>query len=455
MNEHPSRDELAALRTGGLVPEREREVLCHLLTPCEQCLVAVPPPLGIYLGSKRARREPTAKEEAVYTEAFQRAARTALEEESHLRRVRAQADKILKILRIGDGLEAVEKIPHSTSAIARMTAFLEHSWQLRHEDPPQMVDFAWLAKVAAENLDTRRYGLKQVLDFQARTSAELGNAYRVANRFPEAAESLGRARELYELGTRDEALEIRLLELEGSLAADRRQFGRASEKLLKVLRFYGRRRNFQLAGRTLISMGLYAGYACECEKAVYLLQKGLALINEKEDPGLACAAAHNLILFLVENDRFEEAKKLRLVHSRHLVNPGGHINQLKFRALDGLLDAGLGKYARAAAIFREVKEEFEKINLPLMAGTEALNLAAVLLRQGKTGEATTVGLEATDTFIKHQIQREALQGVILLRDSFREHTATVEKVEEVARFLRRLEVDPALRFEGRAWEPEG
>ena len=63
-------------------------------------------------------------------------------------------------------------------------------------------------------------------------------------------------------------------------------------------------------------------------------------------------------------------------------------------------------------------------------------------------------LEAAETFIKHKIEREALQAVILLRDSFREHTVTVEKVEEVARFLRRLEVDPALRFEGRAWEPD-
>ena len=111
MNEHPSCDELAALCTGGLVPEREREVLCHLLTPCGQCLAAVPPPLGVYLGSERARREPTAEEEAAYTEAFRRASCTALEEERHLRRVRAQADKILKILKGGDGLKAVDRIP--------------------------------------------------------------------------------------------------------------------------------------------------------------------------------------------------------------------------------------------------------------------------------------------------------------------------------------------------------
>lgn len=454
MNEHPSRDELAALRTGGLVPEREREVLCHLLTPCEQCLAVVPPPLGVYLGSERVRREPTGEKEGAYIEAFQRAARTALDEEHHLRRARAQADKILKILKGGDGLKAVEKIPQSTSVMARMTAFLDHSWQLRHEDPQQMVEFAWLAKVAAESLDTRRYGVKQILDFQARAYAELGNAYRVANRPLEAGEPLSRARELFERGTQDRVLEIRLLELEASLAADCRQFGRASEKLLKVLKFYSGHGESHLAGRTLISMGLYAGYACEYEKAVHLLEKGLVLIDEDREPNLACAAAHNLILFLVDSDQFPEAKKRRLVYSRQLLNVGGRINEIKFRSLEGRIDAGLGRYKRAEATFREVKAGFEEAGLPIIAGIEALDLAAVLLRQGKTAEATAVGLEAADTFIKHRIPREALQAVILLRDSFREHTATVEKVEEVARFLRRLEMDPALRFEGRAWEPE-
>lgn len=451
MNEHPSRDELAALRTGGLVPEREREVLCHLLTPCEQCLAAVPPPLDVYLGSERARRELAAEEETTCPQTVQR---TTPEERRHLRRVRAQADRIVKILKGGKGLEAVDKIPQKTSVMARMIAFLDHSWQLRHEDPQQMVDFAWLAKIAAENLDTRKYGLKRVLDLQARAYAELGNAYRVANRPLEAGEPLSRARELFERGTQNAVLEVRLLELEASLAADCRQFGRASEKLLKVLEFYSRHRDYHFAGRTLILMGVYAGNAGEYEKAIYLLQKGLNFIDKDQDPSLACAAAHNIVYFLVDIDRFDEAKKLRLIYSRLLTHPYGRINAIKFRLLDGRIDAGRGRYARAEVIFREVTEAFEQAGLPILAGIEALDLAAVLLRQSKTAEATAVGLKAAETFIEHKIQREALQAVILLRDSFRQHTVTVAKVEEVARFLRRLEVDPALRFEGRAWEPE-
>jgi len=63
-----------------------------------------------------------------------------------------------------------------------------------------------------------------------------------------------------------------------------------------------------------------------------------------------------------------------------------------------------------------------------------------------------VALATVETFTRLEIQREAFQAVILLRNAFDVQKATKEMVEEVARFLQRSEIDPALRFEGRAWE---
>jgi hypothetical protein len=245
---------------------------------------------------------------------------------------------------------------------------------------------------------------------------------------------------------------VRLLELEASLAADRRQFGRASEYLLKVLEFHRRQGDSHLVGRVLIMMGLYACYAYDFENSIELLKEGLDMVDAKRDPGLACAAAHNLILSLVDSGRFPEAKKLRLVHGRHLVTPGGRVNEIKFRALEGRIDSGLGNDKRAEGIYREVRDGFEEIGRPYLAGIASLYLSATLLAQGKAAEGETVALEAAQTFVSLQIQREALEAIILLRNSFEMQTATREMVEEVAGFLRRLEVDPAVRFEGRAWE---
>jgi tetratricopeptide (TPR) repeat protein len=449
VSDHPSREELWAVFQGGLSPEKNREVLLHLLSPCPHCL-ATDAPRSVS-GLALTRPELTPEEDAAYDAAIDRAIGTVLRHARNLDRQEAQARKALTVLARG-GLKAAKNLPQGLSGLARMRVFLEQSWQLRHEDPQAMVEFAWLAAQTSRWLSPREYGAAQVSDFQTEAFAALGNAYRVADRLHEASEELAHARQCFERGTRTESLEIRLLELEASLAADRRQFGRATTNLLKVLAFHQRNRDAHLAGRTLVKMGLYAGYSGDLEKGIELLERGLAQVDFEREPGLACAAAHNLILFLVDSERFPEAKKLRLVYSRHLMQAGGRVNAIKFRALEGRIDLGLGKYERAEAIFREVIVGFGEVELPIMAGIESLDLSAALLAQGKTEEAKAVALAAVETFTCLEIQREAFQAVILLRNAFDVQKATQEMVEEVARFLQRIEIDPALRFEGRSWE---
>jgi tetratricopeptide (TPR) repeat protein len=451
LSDHPSREELWAVCQGDLSPERSREVFVHLLAPCPRCLaeaVSAPSPVS---GLALTLPELTPEEEAAYDAAIDRAMDTALRHARNLARQEKQARKALALLE-RDGVKALEHLPPRLGHLALMRAFLTRSWQLRHDDPQAMVHLAWLAAENARRIDPVQYGPARVSDFQAEAYAELGNAYRVADRLHEAGVELARSREHFERGTREEMLEIRLLELEASLAADRRQFGRARTDLLKVLAYYRRNRDAHLAGRTLVLMGLYTGYAGELEEGIELLERGLAQVDSERDPGLASAAAHNLILFLVDSGRFPEAKKLRLVHSRHLMKPGGRINEIKFRAMEGRIDLGLGKFARAESIFRETVRGFEEVELPIMAGIESLDLSASLLAQGKAREAKAVALDAVETFTRLQIQREAFQAVILLRNAFEVRKATQEMVEEVARFLQRSEIDPALRFEGRAWE---
>ncbi|MFL6236951.1 MAG: hypothetical protein ACJ76N_27725 [Thermoanaerobaculia bacterium] len=431
--------------------ERSQEIFRHLLSPCPGCLAEAlnaPRPVS---GLALARPELTPEEDAAYDAAIDRAMGAALRHARNLARQEMQARKALAVLEKG-GLKAATNLPQGLGGLARMKAFLERSWQLRQDDPQGMVELAWLAAETSRGLDPVEYGAARVCDFQAEAFAALGNAYRVSDRLHEAGAALGRARGLFERGTREDALEIRLLELEASLAADRRLFGRARTDLLKVLAYYRRNGNAHLAGRTLVKMGLYAGYAGDLETGVDLLEEGLVQIDSERDPGLACAAAHNLILLLVDSGHFPEAKKLRLVHSRYLVQAGGRVNEIKFRALEGRIDSGLGNHQRAEAIFREVHGGFEEVGLFYMAGIALLDLSAALLAQGKAREAKDVALEAVETFKCLEIQHEALQAVILLRNAFQVEKATQEMIEEVARFLQRTEIDPALRFERQAWE---
>jgi tetratricopeptide (TPR) repeat protein len=442
--DHPSRAELAAFCSEGLSLEREDEILQHLaFERCPECLAWVPLALRELICSADP---PTSGEEAAYDAAIDRACEAVLREERRRLDLQAQEHRALKALKAG------REFPKDVEDLARMRAQLTLSWQFRFDDPQRMLDLAWGAAQTSLRLDRRLYGSAQVFDYQAQAQAELGNAHRVADRLPEAEQALAHARQLFEQGTRSDLLEVRLLELEASLLADFRKFVPATAKLRKVLKFYTDGEDFHRVGRTLIKLGVYTGYAGNHEVAINWLRESLKLINPDSDPSLAFAAAQGLIFFLVESGRIKEAKKLRILYSRYL-SSGGRIGQIKVRLLEGRIDAGLGNYQRAEAIFREVIEGFEELRLPIVAGIEKLDLAAVLLQQGKRQQAATPIAEAAAIFIAHRIPREAIGAVIMLRDSFQMGSGTLKMVQEVAVFLRQLEIEPALRFEARAWTP--
>ncbi len=439
--DHPSREELAVLSWGSLPTKRERKVLRHLLVVrCPECLSAMPPRLSALLGLERWASSASQDQNP--------AIEGTSDMELHLREQRAEADRGLK------DLEAGRDLPRVMGHLARMWALLDWSWQLRHEDPQEMACLAWTAMAASLDLDRGFYGRKRVCDFQANAQADFGNACRVAGRFDDSERALWRARQLLEQGTGDSLLEVRLLRFEASLLGDRRRWVPAAQKLLRVLAFYEECGDNHLIGRTLVMLGLYTGYQGNHELAIERLGQSLNLIDAKREPELACAAAHNLLLFLVENGRIAEAKKLRLLHSRHLLRFEGRVNQIKLLDLEGRISAAEGKLRRAEDTLREVIENFCQVGLPVLAGIAMLDLAVVLLREGKARETEQTVIEAAKIFAAHDFEREALQAVILLRDSFRMRNASLEMVVEVAEFVRRLQRDPALRFAAGAWEED-
>jgi tetratricopeptide (TPR) repeat protein len=368
-------------------------------------------------------------------------------EVSALLRQRRDAKRAEKILAKG-GLEATARLPLRMSALAKMEALLSRSWTLRHENPKLMVQFALLAAECAEQLEARTYGIEQVYDFRCRAQAELGNAFRVLVQLDQAESAFGLARRFFELGSRTELLEIRLLNLEASLDAERLRYKEACMSLSKVHTYHLQEGNSHLAGRALLKLGLYEGYAGDEQKALRLLSDSLKLIDAEREPSLAYAARHNQILFLVDLGDFREAEKqlFRLRPLHH--HAGGRIPKVHLRWIEGRIDAGLGRSDRAGNIFREVREDALELNLAYHSALASLDLAAVLLAQGKAGEATEEIKVASKIFIALRIDREAFMTVIMLRTACEMRLATQTMVERVAKFLRRLENDPSARFEG-------
>ena len=432
MIQHPSSAELTALARGGLSGERTREVVRHLLLPCLPC--------GAILASAMQEAAAPVPEDE-YDAALDRALQKALRYEQTVLRRKTEAQKLEKIL------AAKGELPGEADGLALCDALLARSWAVRQDDPAEMVRLAERAVKLAQSLDPRKLGPGEWHDLQSRAWAELGNALRVSDRHREATEAFLHARETFEPGTQDEGLDVRITELEASLAADRREFQDALHKLTVVFRYHRRKRNLHLAGRTLILKGLYTHYAGKSEEAILLLRQGRSLLDPNRDPDLHYSAAHNELLCLVNAGHIQEARKLRMERSRELSLIPGRVTDIRLRAIDARLDVAEGRLQQAETIFREVKQGFFDLGRTYHAGIAALDLAALLLRRGNWVEAKEEALEAIEVFRAYRIGPEAYASLIVLQQAFEIRMVTPAMVEEVAAHFRRAEHDPEAPFQ--------
>jgi tetratricopeptide (TPR) repeat protein len=448
VSEHLSGEDLAALAEGRLWSERLCAVVLHLMQPCEACLTSLSDLLGAFLPDETAEAKLTPERAAAYDAAIDRAFAVALEHDRKLRH-RREVERALAVLD-KKGYEALEKPLKRIDALARFDALLERSWSLRYEDHSRMIDLAQAAVRVARTLDARKYGIERIMDLQCRAWAEIGNAYRVAGQLDRAFDCFAHATRLHDEGTRDAALRVRLLNLQASLAADRRQFGLAGLVFGYIHGYHLREGDNHLAGRALIKMGINTGYSGDPTEGVRLLQDGLKLVDEERDPSLVLSAVHSQLCFLVEAGHFERARTHLFLNRKLLAQVGGRVNEIKVAWLEARIHQGMKAFEKAERGLRKVREGFQKQQLAYDAAIVSLDLGMVLLSQKRTGEARPILLDAVQVFNDLKIGREAMGAVLLLRQSAemeQETAKLLDIVTQVAAFLRRAEHDPNAKFD--------
>jgi tetratricopeptide (TPR) repeat protein len=440
--DHPTPDELTALAHGGLPPKRALEVTLHLAEGCPSCRPAALPVLG------PAAEAEAGESSSRYSDVVQRALQTALRQRESHGREREKSRQIAAELAAG-GPEVLAGIRQRESGAPLLEALLERSWSLRYQDPGAMLEHARLATTVAAELDLGPDGARRAADLRCRAWAELGNALRIVEDLDGAEEAFDTALGHWTVGTHEETLFARYLDLRASLHRARRDFASAQAALAVACSIYLRYGQRHLAGRTLLNQANFACTAGEPEAALQLIAKGLSLVEESLDPELVTAAIHNQMWFLVDCGRYDEARKLLFLNRWRYQQAEGRLHFLRLRWLEGRIDAGRGQLARAEAAFQESREGFEALGLGYKAATVALDLATAILRQGRATEASSLVLEAAEAFTALRIQREMLMAVLYLKEAFVCGAAELPLLEEVSAFLRRAEHDASVRFEPR------
>ncbi|HEV8580552.1 MAG TPA: hypothetical protein VGX68_15910 [Thermoanaerobaculia bacterium] len=298
-----------------------------------------------------------------------------------------------------------------------------------------------MAVILAERMNANE-SPETLADLQAQTWAELGNAYRAADDLANAEAALARAVDLAGHGTGDPLLLARLMDLTASLYTEQRRFGEAHRLLDWIYAIYRHLGDGHLAARALISKGISVVLAAESEEALNLLQQGILLADATRDPKLILSAVHALLVSLVDCDRLTEARAL-LEASRDLYTAQGErFDLLRARWLEGRIAGGLGQDREAERAFLQVRESFRKAELLYTTANVSLDLAAVWLRQGRIAEIKGLVDETVAIFRAHNIQREAIAVLLMLRDALRKDRATVVLLKTVASELQRLEQLP-------------
>ncbi len=445
MNDHPTLMELEGFLRGDLPARDSRSVVVHLLDGCNRCREVVSPYMGALFGDDPAEVQLSAELDVAYEAAIDRAFSTT-RERLRQRRESSRLQEALILFKAKTITGTTAPAAPASPELADFENLVEQGQQARHDDPRRMVGLAQQALLVAGHLNAEQLGPHRVADLRCRALTELGNAWRVSDRLDEAEKSLMQAAGLYLQGTGDPCLGARLFDVQASLDADRRRFDAAGEELDAVYAFHRRQGDGHMAGRTLISKGMYAGYGGRTEEAIRLLRRGLARIDAERDPGLAAAALHNQARLLVDSGRFREARTLVWRDRQRIEQAGGRVRQLKLRWLEGQIHAGLGELDQAEQTLREVKQGFRQADLHYKEALISLEMATVLLQQGRADEARGLVVEAAEVFGALKIHREVFAAVLLLRQAFETRAATAALLHRVVHFLTRAEHDPSISF---------
>ncbi len=436
MFDHPTPEELEAFVWDRGPAGGSRRIIIHLAY-CDACLaIAVPHLRAIFGQDEPPPRVLSSQEDAAYEGALDRAFAAAVQQAQQLQKERKQEALALFA---NEDPDVLPEIPPHLRGIPAIEALLELSSSLRHEDPERMLRLAEWAWFYAEKAPIPELDAIHRADLQCRVLIELGNAYRVVDNLDQAEYVLGHATILFLNGTQNEFLEARLMDIQASYYGDSRHFDLAGNALDFVFTVYMKHGDKHQAGRALLKRGIYLGYQGNAEGAVRLLQRGLGLIDKDRDPGLVFQALHNQARFLMDCGRLQDALMMIFeIRSRHL-DPGGRINELKVRWVEGQIYAAQRELDRAKRALLSVKEGFAEINLPYKAALAALELAAVLLRQGDREGSRAEVLPAAEVFLALKIRRETLATVLLLKENAQRDQVDAALLDYVIHLLRRAE----------------
>jgi tetratricopeptide (TPR) repeat protein len=435
-------DELVTLLQGELGPDERRTTVRRLLARSERPAAWTAKPQGDPAPAEPALANSIPPEEIGEIRLSERA-RTLLREHAGLPEL----------------LQRLEGLTTPAERLARVRAdrelqtcplcqrLIDNSHDLVHAEMSRAEELAELAVAVSQELDTRRYGTALVNDFKARAWVCLGEVLRNQADLRAADGALAVAETLLAIGTGDLFEEARLLEIKALVRRDQRRIDEAHGLLDEVIEVYRQYRDFHLVGRAFVQKGSAHGAAGELEPAVRWLRKGLGLLDPTRERRLELSARHNLMLYLHESGRDQEAWFLLKASRPEFLEHGGELLNLRLRWLEGKIQQALGQLREAEQALAEARSGLLGQGAGFSAALVCLDLAGLYAAQSRPEEMRRLAEEMLPIFRSRDIHREAIAALIVFQQAVRMEKLSSGLLDEIRSFLRRARTDPKLRFE--------
>jgi tetratricopeptide (TPR) repeat protein len=449
---HPDRDALERFARGQAPDLEESWIERHLRTGCGVCQSAVDQLLP--------RFEPIPRTSRPAAPPSPRAGGAA--DGTDWDRVLARLEQRLALIQLEKEAaprlvaELTRRPPEARSALVRSSRrfqtlavcemLIDRSFEESFRDPAAAVQIAQLAITVADQIDVRYYTWSVVQDFRARAWAYLGNALRISSDFAGAWRALAMAEDLAEAGSADPLEEARILDLKASLLCDEGWFEEAAELLDVAIEIYDEIKDQHRKGRALLNKGLCVGYAGQPAEAIELITAGLSLVGWDEEPRLILRARHELIGFLSDSGRCEQARVHleRFRHSyRELSDPW---TEVRLAWLEARIAAGLGRFDEAEATLDEVQRRFLEQGRSYDATQVTLDLAILYLQQGKSDEVRQLAERTLPVLLTQDVHRQAIAALVTFQQAAEMDRLTPHLVREIAAYLLRARKNPRLPF---------
>lgn len=247
-----------------------------------------------------------------YGEAFARSWQEIERREAELALERQAAPELLRELLAQAPVDQAEKVAQDprlqTWPLCERLLDISRDWGFH--SPARALEVAELGVGVAMRLNRAVYGDSRVNDLLARAWVTQGNAQRIQSNFQDAEQSFTQAERLLKQGTGDPLEKAHLLLHRASLLGGQQRFGAAFRLLDRVTSIARRCEDTPLQGRAMITRGFLLGIARDSEAAIRYIKEGIRRLDPAEDLRLLEAAYHNLMLYLTESGKYQEALEL-------------------------------------------------------------------------------------------------------------------------------------------------